>query len=649
MFDAPDLADDWSAPGDGFPAGDAGSTGHGRGDGGGGQSGPAGPGDGVPAGDGKDAAPKVNQATALVRLAVETYKAHVDEDGTVWAEDRKLPGLVVPLRGSDALRQRLAADYYDAHGRTAGSGALTDALTVIAGKAQRGAPVTVELRSAEQRGAVFVDLGIPNDTRAVKIAADGWSVVTKAPVLFRRPATMRALPVPERGGSLDALRGLLNVDDDHFRLLVGWLLAAYQPHIPRPILALFGQQGSAKTTTMRQVVRLVDPSDILTQTMPREDAWGATGNSSYVIGLDNVSSFSPWAQDALCKAITGEAVTKRALYTNNELSTVKFRRAIAMTGITPGKLQGDLADRMLPVEIRPITPGTRRTEADVEATFTAAQPGVFGALLDLLVQVLAVLPSVEPVDLPRMADFALILRALDQVTGWDTSADYLVSRDDAAHAVVAADEFAVSVVTHARATRVWEGTAGQLLGALVPPERPGPGWPKTPEAASAALKRVIPALVTYGVEVTALPRTGHKRGWRITFTTPTDPASTTPTLEQATVTPTPPIVGRADDAAEQVTPDGDGQTAGFFGTAPAAPLTPVQTPAQCRGSSDRERSATAHTRTAVEVGPGSTSAPWCGACGEPLASPGLMARCRPGHQDGRATDTGSDGDADPGG
>jgi hypothetical protein len=457
---------------------------------------------------------KESQATTLVRLAQALYELHVDADGTPWAEARERPGIVVPLRGSGALRSQLAAQYMDVYHRAAGSGALTDALAVLEGYAQRLEPVPVELRSARRGDALYVDLGMSGDGRAVEVSGGTWRVVDRAPVLFRRTKIGRALPVPQPG-TLDDWRPLLNVDEAHFRLVVGWLLAAYVPDIPRPILALFGQQGSAKTTALRQLVRFVDPSDIPTRTMPKEDAWAATGASSYVIGLDNVSSFAPWAQDALCKAVTGESVAMRALYTNNELATVHFRRAIALTGITPGRLQGDLADRLLPVELDPV--GTYRSDAEVEAAFDAVYARTFGALLDLLARVLVARSDVVLSERARMADFAIMLKALDAVTGWTTLRDYLAAHDDAARAVVDADPFASAVVELVQAHGAWSGTAAELVAVLPVPEPRPRTWPATAEQIGTTLRRVTPALAASGVTA-GQHRTGHAltRVWTLT-------------------------------------------------------------------------------------------------------------------------------------
>src|SRR5262249_43278486 len=87
---------------------------------------------------------------------------------------------------------------------------------------------TVHIRLAAHDGRTYLDLA-DKDWRAVQIGPDGWQVVTSPPVRFRRAAGMLPLPIPQRGGSIEALAAFLNLPaPDEFVLVVAWLLAA--PH-----------------------------------------------------------------------------------------------------------------------------------------------------------------------------------------------------------------------------------------------------------------------------------------------------------------------------------------------------------------------------------------------------------------------------------
>ena len=58
--------------------------------------------------------------------------------------------------------------------------------------------------AAANAGRLYLDLA-DEHWRAVAIGPDGWRVLGSPPVRFRRALGMLPLPVPERGGSIEAL------------------------------------------------------------------------------------------------------------------------------------------------------------------------------------------------------------------------------------------------------------------------------------------------------------------------------------------------------------------------------------------------------------------------------------------------------------
>ena len=74
--------------------------------------------------------------------------------------------------------------------------------------------------------------------------------------------------------------------------------------------------------------------------------WAVTASASLVVALDNVSTVPEWLSDALCRAVTGDGLTSRALYSDADVSVLTFRRVLAMTSIDAGALRGDLGERL---------------------------------------------------------------------------------------------------------------------------------------------------------------------------------------------------------------------------------------------------------------------------------------------------------------
>ena len=152
-----------------------------------------------------------------------------------------------PIR-SKRFRTWLRRCYYHASGSAPSAAAIRSALDLLEARAQFDGPErAVNTRVAEHAGRLYLDLA-DEHWRAVAIGPDGWRVLGCPPVRFRRAPGMLPLPVPERGGSIEALRSFLNLSNQNdFVLVVAWLLAALRSSGPYPLLAISGEQGSAKT------------------------------------------------------------------------------------------------------------------------------------------------------------------------------------------------------------------------------------------------------------------------------------------------------------------------------------------------------------------------------------------------------------------
>ncbi|MBM0238429.1 hypothetical protein JNW88_17055 [Micromonospora sp. ATA32] len=461
----------------------------------------------------------------LVAMASERFDIFLGSDGEPYAVQLRGSSIAMPLRGRTGLKQRLAMLLWESRGKVPSGQASADTLNVLEGKALDKPRRRISLRVDRHDDKLMIDMG-GADGRIIEVSPDGWRIIPACPALFRRTALTGAMPDPDPSGTLAAFRAGLNVSEENFRLIVGWMLHAFIPDEPHPVLGLLGEQGTAKTTAAKQIGGIVDPSPAPTRTAPKDlTDWAVTASGSWLVTLDNISEIKPWFSDALCKAVTGDAMTKRALYTDGDLSVLVFLRPVIMTSIDAGALRGDLAERLLLVELERIPKESRRTEKDVRTAYEQHQAQTLGAMLNLLSQVLKVLPDVEATDLPRMADFTRFLVALDQVTGWNTRADYEETFADLADAVISGDPFADEIRKRIDGLinpgAGFDGTASELLKWAEPKTSSGDGpltmprgWPKTPHGASGALKRITPALMAAGISI-EFYREGHKRTRKI--------------------------------------------------------------------------------------------------------------------------------------
>lgn len=471
--------------------------------------------------DAKDA-PKESVATQLVKLAEQCYRLGCTPDGEPYAIPNEGPPIVRLLRGGrGSLRAELAQAFYAGTGSAASQSALADALTVIEGKAAQTEPEELHLRVAGGNGTYVLDLG-DQTGRAVVITRTGWQVVDTPPVLFRRTALTGALPEPARGGSLDDLWDLVNVRETYRPILGAVFVAALMPQVPHPVLALTGEQGTGKSTAARIIASLVDNSPAPLRKSPRDlDTWTTAAAGSWVVALDNVSTIPEWLSDAFCRASSGDGDVRRRLYSDGDLHVIAFRRVLVLNGIDLGALRDDLADRLVTVHLDRISDSARRLDADLAQRWQRAHPLVLGAVLDLAVRVLGVLPSIQLAELPRMADFAYVLKAVDQVRDTDGLTTYLGLRTEMAEDALDSDPVLRAISRTIIAE--WTGTAAELLDLITPdgdPRTLPKDWPRTAIAMRGLLRRRSPGLRRLGWTVEDADDDAHSKVKRTTLKPP---------------------------------------------------------------------------------------------------------------------------------
>lgn len=469
-------------------------------------------------------------SATLVRLALEAYRLGCTETGEPFAVPRapsssgrnRSTHVARLLRGGRrSFRAELSAAYRRVTGNPAPQQALTDALLTLQGEAQELPPERLHLRVAQLGDTAWIDLGDTQD-HVVRISDGRWAVGRAGvPTLFQRTELTGALPEPRRGGSLETLWSLVNVTKDDRPIVLAWLVAALlRPDIPHPILAMFGEQGAGKSSASRALIRLVDPSPVELRKPPRDpEGWVTAAQGSYLVGLDNLSTVPDWLSDSLCRAATGEGDVRRALYTDGGLSIFAFRRVILLNGIDVGAMRGDLAERLATVTLAQITDAARRSEQELSALWDVSYPSILGALLDLAADVAVQLPRIVLNVSPRMADFARVLAAVDDVCGTAGLARFTSKTRSMAEDTLDADPFLAGLRTTLE--RTFEGTAVELLTHVTPTEagwRPPREWPKNSRQVTTLLRRNAPALRHAGWQIEDLGADNkqHATVWRVT-------------------------------------------------------------------------------------------------------------------------------------
>lgn len=464
-------------------------------------------------------------STVLVELAQARYTFGLGDAGETFALPVSGPKVVAMLRGGKtSLRALLAREYFTQTGKAAGQSALADALTVIEGLAQDSEEQRLYLRCAQHEGSLWLDLGDPTG-RAVRVTPDGWTIEDSAPVLFKRTALTGVLPEPVSGGDIADLWTWLNVTKEDQPLVLAELVARLFTEQPHVVLSLMGEQGTGKSTALRVLVSMTDPSPVPLRKAPKdEESWVTAASGSWVVGLDNLSGIPAWLSDALCRASTGDGDVRRRLYTDGDFSVIAFRRCVAFTSIDVGALAGDLADRTLAVTLERIPDTERADEETFWAGWDEAHPRLLGTVLDLASRVLARLPEIQLDRKPRMADFAKILAAVDAELGTSAFDRFALRAEDMASETLDADPFARAIKD--AITEDFFGSAGELLHEVTPRHedwKPPKGWPSTARDATGKLRRLAPVLRKVGWSVNDMGRGGHDKQLRWQISPPRTP------------------------------------------------------------------------------------------------------------------------------
>lgn len=413
---------------------------------------------------------------------------------------------------SKETKQWLGGLYYAKTNNVANPSSIMAAITVLEGYAMNGPMYSTNIRVAEGDNAIYIDLG--DDTwEAIRVTKEGWDIIKNPPVKFQRHRGLQPLPRPERGGSIDELRGILNIEDGNLWLLVkGWLIGTLSPRGPYAILAIAGEQGSAKTWLEKILRTTIDPNALPVRRPPgnTEDLMIAA-NNNWIVTFDNLSWIKAKLSDDLCNLATGGGLSKRELYSDSDETIFHVCRPMILNGIEDVVTRQDLLDRSIYITMPRIPDGRRRPEADLMKLFQEMHPKILGALLDAAVLGLQKKDTIKAEGLPRMADFAKWAVAALGEEGPEFLAAYKANRDHAIKDSLEGDPVVIGLRAyfeekHGSKHGSWSGTATELLGLLnaitgYAYKRPPAGWPRAPNVLSGNLRRLAPALRKVGITV----------------------------------------------------------------------------------------------------------------------------------------------------
>ena len=459
-----------------------------------------------------------NQADRLIGYALDdVQELFVDQHG---APHALIAGEPVPLtsRCYSWLRRLM----WEEEGRSVSGEYLKMAAGTLSAHAEfSGVSRELYTRAAWHEGMLYYEL---SPGTVVRAGPGGWTFEARPPLLFRRYVNLKALPNPEAGGSLDVLDELVNLKSERDRrLFKAYLVTLPLEHVGRPIFNASGAMGSGKTTIGRVVKRTWDPTAPETVRFdPRDFLQKAM--HAYIVMLDNQNTIPEWAADTACRLVTGEADSKRRLYTDDEDVIIELRRAVILNGINVPTERGDVLDRSLVVELERIPDAERKTEEQIWEHFAQEHTKLLGALFDILSKAIALKPSLKLSRRPRLADWGEYAAAVYEVMGWGAET-FLKDWDEVvrvqnqatldcspvAQAIIKLmDEHDECVLTSSKMHAQLKAIAEEQ-GVDVARDK---AWPKSARWLWRRIKDVLGLLVAAGIEA---GRTEDKSGSKITL------------------------------------------------------------------------------------------------------------------------------------
>lgn len=281
---------------------------------------------------------------------------------------------------------------------------VKDVFDILESQARFDSPkVRMFNRVGKKDGAFYYD---HCNKRFLKINSSGWEMVPAFP-LFRRYKHQQAQVEPVSGGDVWEVFNFLTISEGDQLLVLVFLISLFIPGIAHPILAVCGDQGSAKSFLCNILNRLIDPTLTERIIQPKNERdLIQTLRQKYATVLDNISKIDQRVSDILCQVCTGGGVSYRQLYTDEGENIAQFRHVVIINSIMLPIVNADLMDRAIILKLQRIKPENRRPEQDLWHAFNLAQPKILGGIFDIIVKAMAIYPTVKIDKLPRLADFA---------------------------------------------------------------------------------------------------------------------------------------------------------------------------------------------------------------------------------------------------
>ena len=250
-----------------------------------------------------------------------------------------------------------------------------------------------------------------DDGLVLLINREQISIVHTDEIFFKRGIDYKQQIDPDLNSPASNLLGYVkkhfNISTDEENILFTlYLVSCFIPNINCPILNLYGEKGSGKSTFLRKVRDIVSPSSADLTGMPKNlDDLALRLCNTYYTCIDNCSSIRREFSDLLARSCTGGSITKRKLYTDSDETLVNIKTHVAINSVSMVAKESDLLDRSLILHLSRVESEEMLTEEKLWESFKKDMPQILGSIFNILAEVLYDDEPIETTRLVRLADW----------------------------------------------------------------------------------------------------------------------------------------------------------------------------------------------------------------------------------------------------
>lgn len=391
-----------------------------------------------------------------------------------------------------------------------------------------------QVNTKENGLTIYYDLGTPG-WDFVRITGQGYLILqyTEHFPVFERVSGLAEQAFPDelskREDPLEELCDLLRVETGP--LFKVHLIHFFFQNQETPFMFFDGEHGSTKTTLTQMIKKTVDPTSSNLGSFPtdKKDLQSVISNT-YMPVFDNVSGFNQSISDILCRALSGDQIAKRKLYTDNAPFIKSYsQKKFVFNGISPSIEFPDFNDRTIYYRTTYIPENQKLPKSKLWDKYDELLPHVLNQIFKIISDAIKLYESVgsKVQSKSRLADFERWGETISQVMGYKPGEfldayyqkrDEIAVKDNDSFPIISAINYFMNERKldsyEDRTTKLWNELTTIASDSLnIDIKDRHSKWPKKPNLLSQQINRLKEQLRREGYDVEVYTCTKSDTDW----------------------------------------------------------------------------------------------------------------------------------------